>query len=49
MSKVTPQQAEELRWLHEQPETEIDTADIPEVNDWSDVRQSVFYRLTVWR
>ena len=44
MSKVTPQQADELRRLRERPEAEIDTADIPEVTDWSDARRSAFYR-----
>ncbi len=44
MSKVTKQQAEELRKLAEQPEESIDTSDIPEVKDWSAAHRGRFYR-----
>ncbi len=44
MSKVTRQQADELRRLGEKPEAEIDTEDMPELTDWSDAQRGVFYR-----
>jgi len=44
MSKVTKQQAEELRQLAEQPEEIVDTSDIPEVKDWSEAHRGRFYR-----
>ena len=44
MSKVTKQQAEELRQLAEQPEESIDTSNIPEVKDWSAAHRGRFYR-----
>jgi len=44
MSKVTKQQAEELRQLAEQPEETVDTSDIPEVKDWSKAHRGRFYR-----
>ncbi len=44
MSKVTKQQAEELRKLAEQPEESVDTSDIPEVKDWSETHRGRFYR-----
>ncbi len=44
MSKVSKQQAEELRRLAEQPEKSIDTSEIPEVTDWSRAERARFYR-----
>ena len=44
MSKATRRQAEELRRLRDQSDSEIDTGDIPEVTDWSDAQRSRFYR-----
>ena len=44
MSKVTKQQAEELRKLAEQTEESIDTSDIPVVKDWSATHHGRFYR-----
>jgi len=37
-------QADELASLATMPEDAIDTADIPEVRDWSGARRGVFYR-----
>ncbi len=44
MSKVTKQQAAELRRLAEQPEEIIDTSDLPEIKDWSKAQRGRFYR-----
>ena len=35
---------EQIRALEAMPEDQIDTADIPEILDWSDARRGVFYR-----
>jgi len=44
MSRVTKQQAEELRQLAEQPEEIVDTSDIPEIEDWGEAHRGRFYR-----
>lgn len=44
MSKVSEQQAEELRRLAEQPEEAVDTSDIPEIGDRADAQRGRFYR-----
>ena len=35
---------EQIRTLEALPEDEVDTADAPEILDWSDARRGVFYR-----
>ncbi len=35
---------EQIRALEAMPEDQIDTADIPEILDWSNARRGVFYR-----
>lgn len=35
---------EQIRALEALPEDQLDTADIPEILDWSDARRGVFYR-----
>ena len=35
---------EQIRALEALPEDQIDTADAPEILDWSDARRGVFYR-----
>ena len=35
---------EQIRALETLPDAQIDTADIPEILDWSDARRGVFYR-----
>ncbi len=35
---------EQLRALEALPDDQIDTADIPEILDWSDARRGAFYR-----
>ena len=35
---------EQIRALEALPDDEIDTADAPEILDWSDARRGVFYR-----
>ena len=35
---------QQLRTLEALPDDQIDTADIPEILDWSDARRGVFYR-----
>lgn len=46
MSKpnFTEQQRRELEALAKQPDSEIDTSDIPEITDWSQAVQGRFYR-----
>ena len=41
---LTGNQAAELQALAELPDDRIDTADIPELLDWSEARRGVFYR-----
>jgi len=42
--KLPPDVQEQLRALEALPDDQIDTADIPEILDWSDARRGVFYR-----
>lgn len=46
MSKpnLTEQQRRELEALAKQPDSAIDTSDIPEITDWNDAVQGRFYR-----
>ena len=41
---LDPAQAAELARLAELPESDIDTADIPEQRDWSNAQRGAFYR-----
>ena len=34
----------QIQALEELPDDQIDTADVPEILDWSDARRGVFYR-----
>jgi uncharacterized protein (DUF4415 family) len=43
-SRLTAKQRAELAALAALPEDRIDTADIPEVRDWSDAKRGLFYR-----
>lgn len=43
-SELPPRVQRELAALANMPEDKIDTADIPEVLDWSGARRGVFYR-----
>lgn len=42
--ELTRAQQAEIKALERLPDDEIDTADIPELLDWSDARRGVFYR-----
>lgn len=44
MKKADKKQAEELAALAAMPDEEIDTADIPEITDWSKAVVGRFYR-----
>ena len=44
MSKVSRQQTEALKRLAELPEEDVDTSDIPEVDDWNGAVRGQFYR-----
>ena len=43
-SRLTARQRAELEALAALPDDRIDTADIPEVRDWSDAKRGLFYR-----
>lgn len=43
-SRLTAKQRPELEALAALPDDRIDTADIPEVRDWSDAKRGLFYR-----
>jgi uncharacterized protein (DUF4415 family) len=43
-SPLSPELQAEIDALIALPETEINTADLPEVRDWSDAKRGVFYR-----
>jgi uncharacterized protein (DUF4415 family) len=43
-SRLTAKQRAELEALAALPDHRIDTADIPEVRDWSDAKRGLFYR-----
>ena len=43
-SRLTEDQAAEIRALKESPDEQIDTTDIPEILDWSEATRGVFYR-----
>ena len=43
-SRLTEDQAAEIRALKESPDEQIDTTDIPEILDWSEAKRGVFYR-----
>lgn len=43
-AELTNEAQAEIEALQELPNERIDTTDIPEVLDWSDVRRGVFYR-----
>ncbi len=42
--KFTDQHIAELRYLESLPYDQINIADLPEMLDWSDSRQGLFYR-----
>jgi len=44
MSKLNKKQLEELKALENMSDTEIDTSDIPEVQDWSQAKIGQFYK-----
>lgn len=44
MSKLTKQQSDELQRLAKRSEQNIDTSDVPEVEDWSEAERGRFYR-----
>ncbi len=44
MSKPAKKQCEEVARLARQPDSEIDTSDIPEVTDWAGAEVGKFYR-----
>lgn len=44
LHKLTPEQQAELEALAKLPDEQIDTADIPEIQDWSQAERGVFYR-----
>lgn len=44
MSKLTEQQKQELALLANLADDSIDTSDIPEQTEWSDVQRGKFYR-----
>jgi uncharacterized protein (DUF4415 family) len=43
-AELKTDQQGELEALEQMPDDEIDTADVPELLDWSDARRGVFYR-----
>lgn len=43
-SRLNARQRAELEALAALPDDRIDTADIPEVRDWSDAKRGLFYR-----
>ncbi len=44
MSKLTKKQLEELKALENMSDEEIDTSDIPEIQDWSQFKIGQFYK-----
>lgn len=44
MSRMSRQQTEDLERLKELPEEDVDTSDIPEVDDWSGAVRGRFHR-----
>ncbi len=44
MSELTPRQRSQTKELKKLPDDQIDTSDIPEVSDWSNVTRGAFYR-----
>ena len=44
-SKLTEEQNAEIKALQDQTDDQIDTTDAPEVQDWSNSRRGVFYRV----
>ena len=44
MSELTPRQRSQISALKKLPDDRIDTEDIPEVLDWSNVTRGAFYR-----
>jgi uncharacterized protein (DUF4415 family) len=43
-SRLTAKQRAELEALADLPDEQIDTSDIPEVQDWSGAKRGLFYR-----
>ena len=43
-AELTNEQRAEIEALEKLPDDEVDTADIPEVLDWSNARRGLFYR-----
>ena len=44
MTELPPEVQTQIRELETLPDDQIDTADAPEILDWSDARRGVFYR-----
>jgi len=44
MKKISKQQQDEIDYLNNLPDSNIDTSDIPEVTDWSNAEIGKFYR-----
>ena len=44
MSELPPEVQAQIRALESLPDDQIDTADAPEILDWSDAKRGVFYR-----
>lgn len=44
MSKITKQQADEIRALMDKSEDDIDTKEQPEMTDWAGAERGKFYR-----
>ena len=44
MSELTPKQRSQIMALKKLPDDRIDTADIPEVLNWSNVTRGAFYQ-----
>jgi len=44
ITELPPEVQEQIRALEALPDDQIDTADAPEILDWSDARRGVFYR-----
>ena len=44
MTELPPEVQAQIRELETLPDDQIDTADAPEILDWSDARRGVFYR-----
>lgn len=42
--KLTPEQQAEIDAIAAMPDSEIDTSDAPEIEDWSNAKRGLFYR-----